>query len=99
MPTKRKRRTRLFCAFRKVQHFLRILICLKADHITSGIAEFEGAETLLVSEVNMLLEHRKTQNESADDDQELSEVFKKTLEYTQRFSKYKNRESIAAVRR
>jgi len=37
--------------------------------------EFENAETLLNSEVHMLLEHRKTQNESAEDEQELSEVF------------------------
>ncbi|WAR14795.1 RPB4-like protein [Mya arenaria] len=60
--------------------------------------EFENAETLLVSEVQMLLEHRKTQNESAEEEQELSEVFMKTLQYTQRFSKFKNRETIAAVR-
>lgn len=62
------------------------------------ITEFENAETLLVSEVQMLLEHRKTQNESAEEEQELSEVFMKTLQYTQRFSKFKNRETIAAVR-
>ena len=37
-------------------------------------AEFENAETLLNSEVHMLLEHRKAQNESAEDEQELSEV-------------------------
>ena len=37
-------------------------------------AEFENAETLLNSEVQMLLDHRKTQNENADDEQELSEV-------------------------
>nr|CAB3265017.1 DNA-directed RNA polymerase II subunit RPB4-like [Phallusia mammillata] len=60
--------------------------------------EFENAETLLNSEVHMLLEHRKTQNESAEDDQELSEVFMKTLNYTQRFSRFKNRETIASVR-
>ena len=47
----------------------------------------------------MLLEHRKAQNESAEDEQELSEVFMKTLNYTQRFSKFKNRETITAVRR
>lgn len=60
--------------------------------------EFESAETLLISEVQMLLEHRKQQNESAEEEQELSEVFMKTLHYTQRFSKFKNRETIAAVR-
>lgn len=60
--------------------------------------EFENAETLLISEVQMLLEHRKHQNESAEDEQELSTVFIKTLNYTQRFSKYKNRETISAVR-
>lgn len=61
--------------------------------------EFESAETLLNSEVHMLLEHRKQQNESAEDEQELSEVFMKTLNYTARFSRFKNRETITAVRR
>lgn len=61
--------------------------------------EFENAETLLNSEVHMLLEHRKQQNESAEDEQELSEVFMKTLNYTARFSRFKNRETITAVRR
>lgn len=62
------------------------------------VVEFENAETLLNSEVFMLLEHRKAQNEMADDDQEMSEVFRKTFEYTQKFSRYKNRETIAQVR-
>ncbi|CAG0885066.1 unnamed protein product [Darwinula stevensoni] len=61
--------------------------------------EFENAETLLISEVHMLLEHRKQQNENAEDEQELSEVFAKTLSYCKRFSKFHNRDSIAAVRR
>ncbi|XP_034021581.1 DNA-directed RNA polymerase II subunit RPB4 [Thalassophryne amazonica] len=61
--------------------------------------EFENPETLLNSEVHMLLEHRKQQNESAEDEQELSEVFMKTLNYTARFSRFKNRETITAVRR
>ena len=52
-----------------------------------------------VSGLNHLLFYRKTQNESAEEEQELSEVFMKTLQYTQRFSKFKNRETIAAVRR
>lgn len=60
--------------------------------------EFENAETLLISEVHMLLEHRKNQNESAEEEQELSEVFMKTLNYTERFSRFKNRETIANVR-
>ncbi|NXD24753.1 RPB4 polymerase, partial [Spelaeornis formosus] len=59
--------------------------------------EFETAETLLNSEVHMLLEHRKQQNESAEDEQELSEVFMKTLNYTARFSRFKNRETIASI--
>ena len=52
-----------------------------------NFTEFENAETLLNSEVHMLLEHRKQQNESAEDEQELSEVFMKTLNYTARFSR------------
>lgn len=47
----------------------------------------------------MLLEHRKKQSEETDDEQELSEVFMKTLQYTEKFSRYKNRETIASVRR
>ncbi|XP_014208964.1 DNA-directed RNA polymerase II 16 kDa polypeptide [Copidosoma floridanum] len=60
--------------------------------------EFENAETLLISEVHMLLEHRKAQNESAEEEQEFSEVFMKSLTYTNRFRKFKNKETIAAVR-
>jgi len=60
--------------------------------------EFQDAETLLISEVQMLLEHRKDQNENAEEEQELSQVFVKTLSYCQRFSRYKNRETIASVR-
>jgi len=60
--------------------------------------EFANADTLLNSEVHMLLEHRKQSNENTEDEQELSEVFAKTLNYTQRFSRFKNRETIASVR-
>ncbi len=62
--------------------------------------EFEDPETktLLISEVAILLEHRKQQNESAEEEQEFSEVFMKTLNYTQRFAKFKNMENIAAIR-
>ncbi|KAK7093378.1 DNA-directed RNA polymerase II subunit RPB4-like [Littorina saxatilis] len=60
--------------------------------------EFENAETLMISEVQMLLDHRKQTNESADEEQELSDVFMKTLNYCQRFSKFKNRETMTAVR-
>ena len=62
--------------------------------------EFElgDTKTLLISEVNILLEHRKQQNESQEEEQEFSEVFMKTLNYAQRFSKFNNMENIAAVR-
>ncbi|GFG28615.1 hypothetical protein Cfor_05660 [Coptotermes formosanus] len=46
----------------------------------------------------MLLEHRKAQNESAEEEQEFSEVFMKTLTYTNRFRKFKNKETISSVR-
>merc|ERR1712012_416413 len=55
-------------------------------------------KTLLISEVHILLEHRKQQNESAEEEQEFSDVFMKTLNYTQRFAKFKNMENIASVR-
>ncbi|KAG7212143.1 hypothetical protein KM043_012486 [Ampulex compressa] len=60
--------------------------------------EFENAETLLISEVYMLLEHRKAQNESAEEEQEFSEVFMKSSTYTNRFRRFRNKETIAAVR-
>ncbi|XP_014243345.1 DNA-directed RNA polymerase II 16 kDa polypeptide [Cimex lectularius] len=60
--------------------------------------EFENAETLLISEVHMLLAHRKAQNESAEEEQEFSEVFHKTATYTERFRKFRNKETIASVR-
>ncbi|XP_055305933.1 DNA-directed RNA polymerase II subunit Rpb4-like [Sitodiplosis mosellana] len=60
--------------------------------------EFQNAETLLVSEVHMLLDHRKKQNELADEEQEFSEVFLKTFTYTDIFRKFKNKETITAVR-
>lgn len=62
--------------------------------------EFEKVDTktLLISEVHILLEHRKQQNESAEEEQEFTEVFMKTLNYTQRFAKFKNMENIASIR-
>lgn len=59
----------------------------------------ENVETLLISEVKQLLDHRKATNEREEDEQELSEVFKKTHEYVTRFSKYSSRESITYVRK
>ena len=46
-----------------------------------------------------MLEHRKTQNEEAEEEQELSEDLMKTLNYTQTFGRYKNRETIAQIRK
>lgn len=62
--------------------------------------EFEKGDTktLLISEVYILLDHRKQQNESAEEEQEFSEVFMKTLNYTHRFAKFKNVENIASIR-
>lgn len=77
-----------------ISALLLLMLTFACSHV-----EFETAETLLNSEVHMLLEHRKQQNESAEDEQELSEVFMKTLNYTARFSRFKNRETIASVRR
>ncbi|KYN40632.1 Transcriptional adapter 2-alpha [Trachymyrmex septentrionalis] len=78
---------------RKIYDFL-----VEKGHTINSSAEFENAETLLISEVYMLLEHRKAQNESAEEEQEFSEVFMKSLTYTNRFGKLKNKETIAAVR-
>ena len=78
--------------------FLRLQSFKASTFTIKYFQEFENAETLLISEVHMLLEHRKQQNEQAEDEQELSEVFMKTLNYTQRFAKFRNRETIASIR-
>ncbi|KAL0281212.1 UNVERIFIED_CONTAM: hypothetical protein PYX00_002267 [Menopon gallinae] len=70
----------------------------KNKGIRLATAKFENAETLIISEVHMLLEHRKAQNESAEEEQEFSDVFMKTLTYTNRFRKFKNKETISSVR-
>ncbi|CAJ0563163.1 unnamed protein product, partial [Mesorhabditis spiculigera] len=53
---------------------------------------------LLISEVFLLLEHRRQQNDQKDEIEDMSEVFVKTMKYASRFSRYKNRETIRAVR-
>ena len=58
----------------------------------------ENAETLLISEVYMLLQHRKQQNDASADEHEFSEVFNKTLNFCEQFGRFKNRETISAVR-
>lgn len=60
--------------------------------------QFENAETLLISEVYMLLQHRKQQNDISADEHEFSEVFNKTLNFCEQFGRFKNRETISAVR-
>ncbi|EDW54782.1 GM10729 [Drosophila sechellia] len=58
----------------------------------------KSSKALLISEVHMLLDHRKRQNESADEEQEFSEVFMKTYAYTDSFRKFKNKETIMSAR-
>ena len=60
--------------------------------------EFDNADVLLISEVKMLLEFRKAQNENSEEVQELPLTTMKTLAYAQRFSKFSNRETINATR-
>ncbi|GMT13068.1 hypothetical protein PFISCL1PPCAC_4365, partial [Pristionchus fissidentatus] len=62
--------------------------------------EFESSacDALLTSEVFLLLEHRRAQSEQKEEIEDLSEVFVKTLNYARRLSRFKNRETIRAVR-
>lgn len=84
----------------KLQKQIKYFVYHLCSWAPSGcFAEFENAETLLISEVHMLLDHRKRQNESADEEQEFSEVFMKTYAYTDSFRKFKNKETIMSVRR
>ncbi|XP_076264169.1 RNA polymerase II subunit D [Rhynchophorus ferrugineus] len=59
---------------------------------------FENTKTLLITEVYMLLEHRKAQSEWTDDELEFSDVLMKTLIYADRFRKFENDETISAVK-
>ncbi|KAE9412309.1 hypothetical protein Angca_008733 [Angiostrongylus cantonensis] len=63
-------------------------------------SEFESrnCHALLTSEVFLLLEHRRQQNEAKDEIDTTNEVFTRSLEYARRFSEFKNRESIKAAR-
>lgn len=58
--------------------------------------EFDNADVLLISEVKLLLEFRKAQNENSEEELPLTTM--KTLAYAQRFSKFSNRETINATR-
>ncbi|CAB3404854.1 unnamed protein product [Caenorhabditis bovis] len=62
--------------------------------------EFEGSncDALLTAEVFLLLEHRRQQSENKDEIEEMSEVFIKTLNYARRMARFKNRETIRAIR-
>ncbi|CAL2032648.1 hypothetical protein CAEBREN_32834 [Caenorhabditis brenneri] len=62
--------------------------------------EFETntCDALLTAEVYLLLEHRRQSSENKDEIEEMSEVFIKTLNYARRMSRFKNRETIRAVR-
>ena len=51
-----------------------VLVLLYIIIILMSSLDFDNADALLISEVKMLLEHRKAQHESQDDDQDLSEV-------------------------
>jgi hypothetical protein len=65
-----------------------------------NFSEFEaaGCDALMISEVYLLLDHRKKQSEQKEEIEDMSEIFVSTLNYTQRFSKFKKREMIRAVR-
>lgn len=66
------------CSF----HFFSAIVFSKYGVLSSSsesscdYVDFDNADALLISEVKMLLEHRKAQHESQDDDQDLSEVGK-----------------------
>ena len=49
--------------------------------------------------INSFLVNRRAQNERSEDEKELPPVFMKTLEYCERFSRFKNKETIIAVRK
>nr|CAD2144804.1 unnamed protein product [Meloidogyne enterolobii]CAD2195408.1 unnamed protein product [Meloidogyne enterolobii]CAD2197768.1 unnamed protein product [Meloidogyne enterolobii] len=60
--------------------------------------EVPGCDALMISEVFLLLDHRRKQSEQKEEIEDISEVFLKTLNYTRRLSKFKSRETIRSVR-
>ena len=60
--------------------------------------EFDNAQALMNSEVKLLLEERKKFQETSNEDQDLPEVFQKTYEYVQHFSKFTNEQTVKTVR-
>jgi DNA-directed RNA polymerase subunit F len=73
---------------------------LPKSTLIASILDFEAAncDALMISEVYLLLEHRREQNEQKDDIDEMSENFSLTLNYAQHFARFKKRELIRAVR-
>jgi len=57
--------------------------------------DFTDATTLLNSEVAILLEHKK---EYGERDAELPIMFQKTLDYSQRFSRHKNKQTVREIK-
>ncbi|KAJ2486186.1 DNA-directed RNA polymerase II subunit rpb4 [Coemansia sp. RSA 2050] len=57
--------------------------------------DFQDAECLLISEVKVLLE---AQYESKKEEKSLTDVYTKTLEYVQKFSRYTSRDTVKEVR-
>uniref|UniRef100_A0A7E4ZYS1 RPOL4c domain-containing protein n=1 Tax=Panagrellus redivivus TaxID=6233 RepID=A0A7E4ZYS1_PANRE len=58
----------------------------------------DGCDALLVSEVFLLLDHRRKQGEQKEEIEDISEVFVKTIDYCRRLSRFKTRDTIRAVR-
>lgn len=52
----------------------------------------------MISEVFLLLDHRRKQSEQKEEIEDMSDVFLKTLNYARRLSQFKSRETIRAVR-
>mmetsp|Transcript_94 Transcript_94/g.175 ORF Transcript_94/g.175 Transcript_94/m.175 type:complete len:138 (-) Transcript_94:165-578(-) len=59
-------------------------------------ADFSTAQCMMCSEIEILLKHRQESME--DSEAEVSPVFLQTLEYVQRFSRFKNRAAVKEIR-
>uniref|UniRef100_A0AC35ETH8 RNA polymerase Rpb4/RPC9 core domain-containing protein n=1 Tax=Panagrolaimus sp. PS1159 TaxID=55785 RepID=A0AC35ETH8_9BILA len=58
----------------------------------------DGCDALLISEVFLLLDHRRKQGEQKEEIEDISEVFVKTIDYCRRLSRFKTRDTIRSVR-
>ncbi|KAJ3312398.1 RNA polymerase B [Boothiomyces sp. JEL0838] len=61
-------------------------------------SEFQNVQCLLISEVKVLLEMNKERKKQQSGDDSISEMMQKTIDYCQKFSRFKNKQTVKQIR-